>query len=632
MVTARAGADVSPIASASGSVSPSRSHRRLFRKYLLLFIAVIGAAVVVSGALEIWYGYRDQIASQERLQEAQAAAAAETIEQFITEIENQLAWATHLPWSDPSLLDQRRLDALRLLRQVPAVSELTLVDPDGREQLRVSRLAMDIVASEADLSAEPSFAEAIGGGPFFGPVYYRRGSEPYMTIAVGGTRRDNGVAIAEVNLTFIWDLVSVMEVGETGIAYVVDGFGNLVAHPDISLVLRNTNLSEQSQVAEALQTGVIAEAKTVSGQGVIVAAAGIPVLGWVVLAELPIEEALVPIYRTLWRTGGLLALGVVIAVVAAVFFTRRLVGPVRVLEAGAAAIGSGDLSRRINVTTGDELESLADQFNDMAERLSEARSGLERRVAARTEELAAKTRELAAASDHKSQFLANMSHELRTPLNAILGFAELLLDGIYGPLGDKTRQVVERLKANGDHLLGLINDVLDLSKIEAGELTLALGPYDLAETIRSVVASVEPLASEKALQLEVDVASNLPKGIGDERRLRQVFLNVVGNAIKFTDVGSVRITARAAGDDEFVVSVSDTGSGISGDDTERVFAEFQQAGELVQSGGTGLGLSISRHITELHGGRIELASEIGRGSTFDVVFPITAPKADVEPA
>ncbi len=273
----------------------SRPRARLFRKYLLIFGAVISAAVFLSGALEIWFGYREQIQSQERVQEVESEAAAEAIDQFITEIQNEIGWATHLPWSDDTLAEQRRLDALRLLRQVPAISELRLIDQDGHEQLQVSRLAMDVVASGLDLSNEPFFTEAIASGPYFGPVYYRRGSEPYMTIAVGGTRRDNGVAVAEVNLKFIWDLISQVRIGETGIAYVVDSNGNLIAHPDISLVLRNTNLAGVKQVGAALARTI--DAPTVSGvaveaNGAIAAAARIPRLDWTVLTELPTREAL----------------------------------------------------------------------------------------------------------------------------------------------------------------------------------------------------------------------------------------------------------------------------------------------------------------------------------------------------
>jgi GAF domain-containing protein/CheY-like chemotaxis protein/anti-sigma regulatory factor (Ser/Thr protein kinase) len=232
-------------------------------------------------------------------------------------------------------------------------------------------------------------------------------------------------------------------------------------------------------------------------------------------------------------------------------------------------------------------------------------------------EIEEKSRELAEASKHKSQFLANMSHELRTPLNAILGYAELMLDSIYGEPSDKMRTVLERLQSNGRHLLGLINDVLDLSKIEAGQLTLSLNDYSLGDMVHGVVSAVEPLAAEKRLAFTAQVAPDLPSGHGDERRLSQVLLNLVGNAIKFTDKGEVAIRASAA-NGVFTVAVCDTGPGISAVDQAKIFEEFQQADSSItrKKGGTGLGLSIAKRIIEMHGGRIWVESEPGKGSTF----------------
>jgi signal transduction histidine kinase len=238
-------------------------------------------------------------------------------------------------------------------------------------------------------------------------------------------------------------------------------------------------------------------------------------------------------------------------------------------------------------------------------------------------EIEEKSRELAEASKHKSQFLANMSHELRTPLNAILGYAELMLDSIYGEPSKKMRTVLERLQANGRHLLGLINDVLDLSKIEAGQLTLSLDDYSLSDVVHGVVSAVEPLAAEKRLAFNADVAPDLPTGRGDGRRLSQVLLNLVGNAIKFTDKGEVAIRADAA-NGAFTVAVCDTGPGIAAADQAKIFEEFQQADSSItrKKGGTGLGLSIAKRIIEMHGGKIWVESKPGKGSTFYFTLPV----------
>ncbi len=244
------------------------------------------------------------------------------------------------------------------------------------------------------------------------------------------------------------------------------------------------------------------------------------------------------------------------------------------------------------------------------------------------DEIQDKSRQLAEASQHKSQFLANMSHELRTPLNAIIGYTELIIDGIYGETPDKALAVLKRVESNGRHLLGLINDVLDFSKIEAGQLKLSIAEYSMKDVVHNVYSAVEPLAAKKNLKFEVDVPPDLPAGHGDERKLTQVLLNIVGNAIKFTDVGRVTIKVAPA-NGSFSVAVHDTGPGIPLADQDKLFEEFQQADNSITKakGGTGLGLAISRRIIEMHGGRLWLDSSPGNGSVFTFEIP-----SAVEPA
>ena len=242
-------------------------------------------------------------------------------------------------------------------------------------------------------------------------------------------------------------------------------------------------------------------------------------------------------------------------------------------------------------------------------------------------EIEQKGRELESANQHKSEFLANMSHELRTPLNAILGYTELILDNIYGVVPEKIQEVLERLEKNGRHLLNLINDVLDLSKIEAGRLTLSLDEYSMEEVVQTVSTSVEALVAEKDLELKVEVPKDLTIGKGDEQRIAQVMLNLVGNAIKFTDEGEVKIEVNVA-NETFLVSVHDSGPGIAEADQHKIFDEFQQAdgSSTREKGGTGLGLSISKKIIDMHGGRIWVESTLGRGSIFRFTLPIRVEK------
>ncbi|HUK06348.1 MAG TPA: ATP-binding protein [Stellaceae bacterium] len=968
---------------------PKNRSMALSVKFALAFVGLVSFVLIVNGAVNMWLSYTEAKTAAVRVQEEKAVAAAARISQFIEEIEQQIGWTTHAQWSSGTL-DQRRYDFVRLLRQVPAITELTQLDGDGKEQLKVSRLAMDVVGSGTDYSNDPRFVRAVADKVWFGPVYFRKESEPYMTLSVAHVGRKAGVTVAEVNLKFIWDVITSMQVGKAGYAYVVDQRGRLIAHPDLSLVLRDTDLSHLPQVATALAEHEsrpqgpidVEDATGPQGGTVLSAHAPIPRLNWLVFVELPLREALAPVYASLMQTGALLGLGLLLAAIVGTVLARRMTVPIRELQAGAEKLGAGELDHRIEIRTGDEIQTLADRFNTMAGQLQESLETLEAKVEARTHDLQealtyqtatgdvlrivasspdnlqpvfdamlekatalcngkfgnlllydgnsfhavadrnlppayaqalhagplipgrnsalarlaqakgpvhvkdarsdlayaegdplrivtvelggvrsmvavpllkkdeligafmiyrdevggfaenqialvttfadqaviaienarllgelrsrtadlarsvedlralsvvgqsvtssldlktvletivtraaelagadgasifryrrsdhrfrlwhsagldpafeAKLRELAVfeertelghaardntpvelsdlasmpslpirdvalaagyhsalivplkrgervfgalvvqrrvagrfggntldilqtfasqsvlaiqnarlfreiedksrqlevASQHKSQFLANMSHELRTPLNAVLGYAELLMDGIYGELPEKARGVLERMQSNGKHLLGLINDVLDLSKIEAGQLTLAIEDYSMSSVVHSVVAATESLAKNKGLMLNSSVPSGLPMGRGDERRLTQVVLNLVGNAIKFTDQGSVEIAVQKV-DQCFDLAVKDTGPGISKADQGRIFEEFQQVdnSNTRKKGGTGLGLAISKRIVEMHGGTINVESEPGKGSTFHIIVPIQAERA-----
>jgi signal transduction histidine kinase len=243
------------------------------------------------------------------------------------------------------------------------------------------------------------------------------------------------------------------------------------------------------------------------------------------------------------------------------------------------------------------------------------------------DEIQNKSRELEIASQHKSQFVANMSHELRTPLAAMLGYAELMQEGIYEPLGEKSLAALARIRSNGKHLLGLINTVLDIAKIESGQFTLNMQEYSIETVVETVRVATESLAQNKKLALTTAVTKPLPIGIGDEQRLTQVLLNLVGNAIKFTDTGEVRVTAEAA-DGHFAIRVVDTGPGIPERERTRIFEQFHQVDDsnTKAKGGTGLGLAIAKQIVEMHGGRIWVDSAVGKGSTFQMELPIRAEK------
>jgi signal transduction histidine kinase len=734
----------------------SRSGGRLLRRTFIIALILVSGGLLTSGAVELFFRYRESVEGIWMLQREMAQGAAFKIQQFVQDIEKTLRASTQTPdIVTDGLTAAYRFQLSKLLKVTPAITAATVLDANGRALLRESRVELTQTEEPRDYTLDEAFVQSRGGAPFFSPVYFVRQSEPYMRIGVPiepFAGEVIGILVAEVNLKYIWDVISQIKVGQTGCAYVVSREGDLIARPDISLVLQKRNLKNLSQVQEALAgaPGPFVAQPNLAGQQVFPAYAVIPNLGWAVLVERPTAEAYAPLYASMLRTSVLLLIGLGIASLASLLIGRRVVRPVKVLRQGAARIGAGALDHRIDVRTGDELEALATEFNRMAAQLQESYAGLEQKVTERTRELARSVEELQAlgevgqavnstldlqtvlttivaravqisganggviyeydeaarvfelrashstepeilqtlqgapiplgegaigraavtqapvqapdmreeqafvfarvrpilvrlgyrsllavpllleqrimgglivwrqepgnfaphivnllqtfatqstlaiqnarlfreieergreielASRHKSQFLANMSHELRTPLNGIQGYTELIMDGIYGEAPEKIKEIMERIQQSGNRLLGLINAVLDLSKIEDGRLTLSLADYSMQGVVQTVYTAVEPLAAEKQLALNVNIQPNLPVGKGDEQRITQVLTNLVGNAIKFTEVGTVAVQVTAT-NGAFMVAVSDTGIGIAETDQQKVFEEFQQA-------------------------------------------------------
>jgi signal transduction histidine kinase len=963
---------------------------RLARKYLVLIVALVSGALLASGIPETYFSYEENKAALVALQREKAITAATRIELFIRELERQIGWTTQVVdvGAPSAALEARRLDILRLHKQVAAITETSWVDGAGRERLRLSRLAMDATDSGIDRTTEPWWAAIKAGRVYFSPVTFRKESEPYLSIAVPiGKAGAGGASVSDVNLKFIWDVVSQITVGKAGYAYAVDERGQLIAHPDISLVLKKTDLASLSQVRAAMtgaRPGAAGDPVSVAtgprGTRVLTASAPVMPLGWFVFVELPVEEAFAPLYDSIKRTAMLLVLGILLAFLASVFLARRMVTPIKAVQAGAARIGAGDLGHRIDVRTGDEIQALAEQFNQAAAQLEESYATLEQKVEDRTRELSAtleqqtatgeilrvisrsptdvqpvfdaivqsavrlcdgnsgrvlrldgrrfsvvseyaiapasldevheaapievteetltgqavlrkavihipdveteptasersrrfarlaqarsflavpmlregqaigtialgrpapfteaqiqllqtfadqaviaienvrlfkeleartaelsrsvrelqalgevgqavsstldldtvlativaravqltgadggtiheydeerqlfhvrardlgreadapldaaaralplhlgegvvgraaqtrqpiqiadiimpgaydsplreallqsgfrsllavplvreehvlgaivvtrktpgdfppetvnlletfatqsalaiqnarlfreiddKSRQLEVANQHKSEFLANMSHELRTPLNAVIGFSEALLDRMFGDVNEKQEEYLQDIFSSGRHVLSLINDILDLSKIEAGRMELEQAEFDVPMAIDNAMTLVRERAMRHGIQLERTVAADVGALVGDERKVKQVLLNLLSNAVKFTPEGG-RVEVRAgAVNGDVQISVSDTGIGIAPEDQQAIFEEFRQVGRdhAGKREGTGLGLALAKRFVELHGGTLRVESELGKGSTFTFTLPAT---------
>jgi signal transduction histidine kinase len=323
--------------------------------------------------------------------------------------------------------------------------------------------------------------------------------------------------------------------------------------------------------------------------------------------------------RSLVVLASFAALAIVLALLFGFVISWSFILPVQEAQAFLRQVAAGNFGVTVRVANRDEFGGLAQNMNRMSRELQRLDEQQKRAAG----ELRSLNAQLGAASRAKSEFLASMSHELRTPLNAILGFTELILDDLYGDVPPALREPITDVQTNSRHLLRLINDVLDLSKIEAGRMELVLADYSVADVLETVRASLRSLAAEKGLDFVVSAPPDLPLAHGDGKRITQCLLNIAGNAIKFTKQGQVAIAAEVHGD-TLRYCVSDTGIGIPADQLDNIFSEFRQVDATVahEYGGTGLGLSITKKFVELHGGQIHVESEPGKGSTFSLEVPL----------
>lgn len=594
----------------------------LFGKLLLAFGAMVTVPFVLYSVVNLWFSYEEQRATLAQVQRGRAQAAAQQITQFVHEIQGQLAWATHISLAEGAA-DAHRIDALRVLRQSPAIVDLALLDGDGRERVAVSRVSLDRIDTRLDRQLERAYIEARQNRTYYGPVTFRRETEPFMTLAVAGQRREFGVAIAEINLKLIRDVVSRIQVGRAGHAWVVDQRGRLVAHPDISLVLSNIDLSQRMEEivtrsdAAALRGTLARSMEGLQGGRVLATYADVAPMGWKVVVELPESEANEPLWRALYRTLWIAAGSLVVSALLAVALARRAVRPIRALTDGAAHLAAGQLDHRIDIRSGDEIEELGRQFNKMAIEIEASYAQLEAKVQARTHELAI-------ANESKSRFLAAASHDLRQPLHALN-----LLVGLLDEERDPARreQIGGRISRAVSNINELFDGLLDISKLDAGVVAPQWADVPLAPLLQRVHARFVDDAQAKGLKLLLAPTRVWVRT--DPQLMERIVQNLVGNAVRYTHSGGVVLGCRRS-NGAVRIEVWDSGVGIPGDKQQQIYAEFYQIASQrsLRSEGLGLGLAIVDRLCGLLGHRIDLRSAPDAGTR----FALTVPRVEPQPA
>jgi signal transduction histidine kinase len=604
---------------------------RLLRRTFVITLLLISGGLITSGVIELFFRYRESVETIRSLQREMAQGAAFKIEQFVKEIEKTMRASTQTREIVTSGLTRAyRFELIKLIKIAPAITEVSAVDSDGREHAAVSQVRMILPEDRKDRSSEEAFLKARKGQTFFSPVYFVRKSEPYMTVAVPIERlvgETVGVLIAQVNLKYIWEVVSRIKVGNAGYAYVVSKNGELIAHPDISLVLQKRSLGQLEQVKAALggAQGSFASLPNLAGQKVFPAYAPIPTLGWAVLVERPVSEAYAPLYASVLRTSVLLLVGLGVAILASLMIRRRVVRPVEEIREGAARIGAGALDHRIEVRTGDELEALAASFNQMAENLQKLYANLEGKVVENSklyEDLQQSHKELLSAQAELvrktrmaavGETAAAVAHETRNPLGALTNCIQLLRKN--PDLTGEDAELLEIIENESQRLNRIVSDFLAFGRPRPPHFQ----EVNLHELIDETLAPIRrdgQCPSSIVFFRQFD--PSLPMVWADRDQLRQVFWNLFLNAIQaMGEKGELHVETRRQNSNAEVL-VRDTGPGIAQSALPTLFEPFHST----KAGGTGLGLAIVRRIVEEHGGQITVDSALEEGTSFVVELPL----------
>jgi signal transduction histidine kinase len=526
-----------------------------------------------------------------------------------------------------------------LVKNDGSFTDASLLDARGMEVLKASDRRVYFSRDLKDQSQSAKFIQALQGEDYISQVYTSDKGQPYITIATplwGNQQNIVGVVCVEADLSFLWEVIEKIHFGTAGYGYLVDEQGNLIAHPDTSLLGKKLNLRSFDKVRDFLRyparpdSAPASESRGILDHPVLSTYAPVRGLGWAVILEEPIDAALANV--DLLKRSALMLLAVVLFAGAAImtWLSGRITGPIRELHEGAKIIASGNLDYRVNLTTGDEIESLSEEFNKMAGELQVSYATLEQKVKDKTSELENANTELEHVNIHlvrankaKDEFLSVMSHELRTPLNVVMGYTGMMKEGVLGPINHEQSRALEKVIGRSSDLLVMISQILQATSIEAGKVQIERREFDLTEFLDSVKSNYEfPLDKNIDLRWEYPAAHSIVKS--DVGKLKHILQNLITNAIKFTERGNVTVRATHNPATRILqFDVVDTGIGIQKEMLPAVFDIFHQvdSSETRSYGGVGLGLYIVKKYTELLQGNIGVESEYGSGSTFTLTVP-----------
>ena len=507
----------------------------LFIKYFVTLFIVVVVPLIFGAVGEAWFGYRDQWRRLDEVLQAEARSAAGKIQAFTDGIRDQLGWVVQFPWTQDED-DRHRIDPLRLLQQVPAIASITVVDQTGTERVFASRLRLNRIGRGVDMSTDPAILGARANKVWYGAVRYQRDSEPYMKIAVAGNVAATGVAVADVNLKLIRDVVAAIKIGKTGYIIVVDDSGRLIAHPDMSLVLRGVASSDDiNRLRNSLNAtnGAAVVTTADGGEAVVAVSVSVGDPAWNVIAVQPISEAFELIRAALWRSLILVAIGTLITLALAYWLANRMSGPIRQLEDGAKRIGAGQFDYRIAISSGDELEQLARRFNGMAEELATSQQKSER-IHRLKRFLAPQVAELV---EHSHELLDGQKREVVAILGDLRGFTSFsaraepdeimaALREYYEAVGAAiTRHEATLIQFAGDGVMVLVNAPIECENPAHRAVLLAI---DLQAAVQRLASTWSAKGYAMGFGVGIAMGPGTVGTVGYEDRLDYT---AIGNAV-----------------------------------------------------------------------------------------------------